>query len=146
MKYLPICHTLIYFNAQTSTSFLTYSMYTWIVKISPTGKTCKDPDTYHQLIKTCQTRNTETNAPDILLRNIALLGLEYRQVTPGNGDCFFEAISDQLIRLDRPHQSAEKLRENVVSFCRQQPILQVHFSYISYYLHNDTNIRQLYMN
>ena len=92
-------------------------------------------------------QSDQRSAQDILLDHISLLGLEYSTPTPGNGDCFFEAISDQLERLGKQKQSAHDLRRNVVSFCRQNPTIQV-IMFTAYFLskiptiHTFSNIKR----
>lgn len=47
---------------------------------------------YSQDSKNRSKNNTEA----ILLSNLKDIGLEYSTLTPGDGNCFFEAVSDQL--------------------------------------------------
>ena len=48
---------------------------------------------------------------------VSTAGLTYRQPpTPGDGNCLFHAMSDQLKRLDMPEQTAAQLRKAVVEY------------------------------
>ncbi|XP_063411137.1 uncharacterized protein LOC134694073 [Mytilus trossulus] len=53
-----------------------------------------------------------------------MVGLEYSTPTPKNGDCFFEAVSDQLIRLGLQRQNPAVLRQNVIDFLEHNPALE----------------------
>ena len=70
-----------------------------------------------------------------LMANLDSAGLSFRGTTPSNGNCFFEAVCDQLLRLDRPHYSPSSLRENVVEFMKQNRSFNV----------IDTNLLKLYL-
>ena len=48
-------------------------------------------------------------------REVASAGLSYRQPpTPKDGNCLFHAMRDQLTRMEKPSQTASKLRAGVV--------------------------------
>ena len=50
-----------------------------------------------------------------LAREVASAGLSYRQPpTPKGGNCLFHAMRDQLTRMEKPSQTASKLRAGVV--------------------------------
>ena len=52
-------------------------------------------------------------------------GLEYHGQTPGNGDCFFEAIASQLRRIGANHCSSALLRKQVTEYILQHPTYEV---------------------
>ena len=52
-------------------------------------------------------------------------GLEYHGQTPGNGDCFFEAIASQLRRIGAEHSSSAQLRQQVTEYIRQHPTYEI---------------------
>lgn len=51
-----------------------------------------------------------------LLENLAQLGLKVRRDVPGDGNCFYHAVSDQHKRLGMPEQSAQHLRKTLVEY------------------------------
>ena len=62
-----------------------------------------------------------SNSCQILKANCQRHGLEIRKETQSNGNCFFEAVFDQLERLGlhgelQKYESALKLRECLVNF------------------------------
>lgn len=84
------------------------------------GVKCKTPaEILKENIARCN-----NNTKDNLLSNIHEIGLQYSTPTPGNGNCFFEAVSDQLKRLGLPLQNASDLRSKVIAFCKENPILK----------------------
>lgn len=85
------------------------------------GFICNDPSEFIKRRNSRSSNNTE----EILHANIHEIGLEYGTPTPGNGNCFFEAVRDQLKRLELPLISAYQLRLNIIKFCRDNPILKV---------------------
>ena len=52
-------------------------------------------------------------------------GLEFHGLTPGNGDCFFEAIASQLRRIGAQQSSSVQLRHDVTEYIRQHPTYDV---------------------
>lgn len=72
-------------------------------------------------------RQGSNNTFELLLKNIKDVGLEFSTPTPGNGDCFFEAVSDQLKRLHLPYQNPIQLRHSVVKFCKENATLKVFY-------------------
>ncbi|XP_072051075.1 uncharacterized protein [Amphiura filiformis] len=62
---------------------------------------------------------------DRLRNNCEENGLKYRGITPGNGDCFFEAVADQLERIDNEYRPiASHLREDVSNYMVKHRVLQ----------------------
>ncbi|XP_072039985.1 uncharacterized protein [Amphiura filiformis] len=59
-----------------------------------------------------------------LKQNCRRLGLQFHGQTPGDGNCFFHAVSDQLNLLGLPSQSAVDLRQSVVTFMRCNSTIQ----------------------
>lgn len=98
-----------------------YNLKFVIVRILLSGLICKSPEDYSQESKNRSKNNTEA----ILLSNLKDIGLEYSTPTPGDGNCFFEAVSDQLKRLGLPPQNAHLLRTNIVQFCKENYVLKV---------------------
>ncbi len=68
---------------------------------------------------------SQTQVVKSLKANCKKLNLAYHGNTPGDGNCFFNAISDQLSLLGLPHQSPWDIRQSVVEFLRRNPSLQV---------------------
>jgi hypothetical protein len=91
------------------------------IQIAIAGLICKNPEDYIQESRCRSENNTES----ILLSNIKDIGLEYSTPTPGDGNCFFEAVSDQLKRLGLPPQNAQMLRSNIVQYCKENSVLKV---------------------
>ena len=60
-----------------------------------------------------------------LKENCTENGLEYHGQTPGNGDCFFEAIASQLRRIGANHSSSALLRKQVAEYIQQHPTYEV---------------------
>ena len=60
-----------------------------------------------------------------LKANCKKLNLAYHGNTPGDGNCFFNAISDQLSLLGLPYESPWDIRQSVVEFLRRNPSIQV---------------------
>ncbi|XP_072029369.1 uncharacterized protein [Amphiura filiformis] len=56
--------------------------------------------------------------------NCKKLNLAFHGKTPADGNCFFNAISDQLNLLGLPHQSPWEIRQSVVEFLRRNPSIQ----------------------
>ena len=81
------------------------------------GKLCDRPDELEQIIEKSVAAYTEQqDVLDRLKRNCSLYGLEYRGLTPGNGNCFFEAISCQMERLALDKIDPDQLRKNVIEY------------------------------
>ena len=71
-----------------------------------------------------------------LKENCSDNGLEYHGNTPGNGDCFFEAIASQLSRIGAAQSGSAisplQLRVKVSEYIRQNPTYEVSSSSISH--------------
>ncbi|XP_072051078.1 uncharacterized protein [Amphiura filiformis] len=62
---------------------------------------------------------------DRLQANCAENGLQYRGITPGNGDCFFEAVADQLDRIGNQYRPiASCLRQDVSNYMAEHRVLK----------------------
>ena len=75
--------------------------------------------------------NNSKSPKNLLDREVGNAGLAYRQLpTPKDGNCLFNAIHDQLVRLGRVSQSATKLRSDLVNYLRSNPATPdgTHFS------------------
>ncbi|XP_072019683.1 uncharacterized protein [Amphiura filiformis] len=60
-----------------------------------------------------------------LQENCAENGLKYRGTTPGNGDCFFEAVADQLKRINNLYSPiASQLRQDVSNYMAEHRVLK----------------------
>ena len=58
-----------------------------------------------------------------LMDNITRSGMKFRAETPGDGNCFFHAISDQLDRLQLPAKHAKELRTMLVKYLQDLPLV-----------------------
>ncbi|XP_052097435.1 uncharacterized protein LOC127732440 [Mytilus californianus] len=86
------------------------------------GKSFQTPDELQIAIKQSIASNEEqTLIVERLKRNCSSHGLEYRGQTPGNGNCFFEAITCQLDRIGADVIAPEQLRTNVVNYISTHP-------------------------
>ena len=66
-------------------------------------------NTCYKIIKSCESEKSKLD------HEVSTAGLTYRQPpTPGDGNCLFHAMSDQLKRLNMPEQTAAQLRKAVV--------------------------------
>ena len=96
-----------------------YSRYNFI-----SGKNCTDPIQLGQFLHQGHNNRQDTSTTR-LKSNILSLGLQYGQLTPSNGNCFFEAVCDQLKRVGQPPLSPQQLRQHVVNYIRANPVLEV---------------------
>ena len=62
---------------------------------------------------------------DRLVENCKSLQLRFRGKTPGNGNCFFEAVASQLQRLGVKNWIDKDLRRCVVQFLENKRVFQV---------------------
>ncbi|KAK3607771.1 hypothetical protein CHS0354_040675 [Potamilus streckersoni] len=89
-----------------------------------TGVSCSDPELLCQVLK--KSTQVASSKQKTLEENCQRVGLKFHGETPGNGNCFFEAVSSQLQRLNCAVQkSAQQLRQDVVAFMKANAILQV---------------------
>ena len=73
-------------------------------------------NTCYKIIKSCESEKSKLD------HEVSTAGLTYRQPpTPGDGNCLFHAMSDQLKRLNMPEQTAAQLRKAVVEYLRAHP-------------------------
>ena len=57
--------------------------------------------------------------------NCKKLNLAFHGKTPADGNCFFNAVADQLDLLELPQQSPAELRKSVVEFLHEHRSVQV---------------------
>ena len=85
-----------------------------------------------QWMTDCQQASDKSASPKSRLdKEVGDAGLTYRQPpTPGDGNCLFHAMNDQLIRLGRVSCSATKLQPDLVNYLRSNPATPdgTHFS------------------
>lgn len=60
-----------------------------------------------------------------LKENCRNLNLTFRNETPRDGNCFFDAVSSQLRGLGLREKSAEEIRENVIDYLMENRNFQV---------------------
>ncbi|EDO34789.1 predicted protein [Nematostella vectensis] len=63
----------------------------------------------------------EVSTKDVLDQQVAAAGCVYRKDVPMDGNCFFYAVNDQLIRLKCPGIPHNVLRQNMVRYLEQNP-------------------------
>ena len=89
-------------------------------------KSCDSPDEMeHAIQRSITVYAEEQSVIQRLKQNCSLYGLEYRGLTPGNGNCFFEAISCQLRRLALDEIDPVQLRKRVVAYIKENDTYQV---------------------
>ncbi|XP_052090922.1 nuclear GTPase SLIP-GC-like isoform X2 [Mytilus californianus] len=92
---------------------------------SPTAgkpKTCFSPEDLDKAIKQSLADYSKQHAVEERLKQYCNFhGMEFLGRTPGNGNCFFEAISAQLERLQLPRRSPERLRQEVTTYLKEKP-------------------------
>ncbi|KAL3888210.1 hypothetical protein ACJMK2_000586, partial [Sinanodonta woodiana] len=85
---------------------------------------CSHPFLLHQFLQKSQ--QAAFSNQSTLEANCLSLGLELHGETPANGNCFFEAVSSQLRRLNCVVQkSPQELRQEVAAFIRANIVIQV---------------------
>ena len=68
-------------------------------------------NTSYKIIQSCESEKSKLD------HEFSTTGPTYHQSpTPGDGNCLFHAMSDQLKRLDMPEQTAAQLRKAVVEY------------------------------
>ncbi|KAL3889457.1 hypothetical protein ACJMK2_001801 [Sinanodonta woodiana] len=93
------------------------------------GVTCANPKLLYQVLYNAT--QGALSSRYTLERNCQNVGLKFHGETPGNGNCFFEAVSSQLQRLKYPVQlSPQQLRQDAVAFLKDNQLLQVSDGYI----------------
>ncbi|XP_072023153.1 uncharacterized protein [Amphiura filiformis] len=98
-------------------------------KLSLASTQYKDPGQFKSILERLQQiwieqQTSESQVVQYLEENCKKLNLAFHGKTPGDGNCFFSAISDQLDLLNLPHQSPSDLRQSVVEFLRRNPSIQ----------------------
>ncbi|XP_072043457.1 uncharacterized protein [Amphiura filiformis] len=93
------------------------------------GTQCKDPAQFKSILERFQQiwidlPVSESHMVKYLEENCRKLNLAIHGKTPGDGNCFFSAVSDQLNLLNLPHQTPSDLRQSVVEFLRRHPSIQ----------------------
>ncbi|KAL3889183.1 hypothetical protein ACJMK2_001533 [Sinanodonta woodiana] len=92
-------------------------------KSSKKGEPCSDPTLLRQLLQKSQQAGSSSQST--LEATCLSVGLELHGETPADGNCFFEAISSQLRRLNCVVQkSPQELRQEVVAFMRTNRVIQ----------------------
>ena len=69
--------------------------------------------------------NEQHHIEQRLTENCRENGLMFLGLTPGDGDCFFYAISSQLERVGAGSYNVAQLRQNCVEYIRQHPTYEV---------------------
>ncbi|KAL3888756.1 hypothetical protein ACJMK2_001116, partial [Sinanodonta woodiana] len=83
---------------------------------------CSDPTLLCQILQ--ESHQAALSRPLALERNCKLLGLEFHSEIPADGNCFFEAVSSQLQRLNIAVQkSPQQLRKEVVAFMETNRVI-----------------------
>ncbi|KAL3888019.1 hypothetical protein ACJMK2_000403, partial [Sinanodonta woodiana] len=87
------------------------------------GVTCPDPKLLCQILQKSQ--QAVFSSQSTLEANCLSVELELHDETPADGNCFFEAVSSQLRRLNCIVQkSPQELRQEVAAFMRTNKVLQ----------------------
>ncbi|KAL3889413.1 hypothetical protein ACJMK2_001757 [Sinanodonta woodiana] len=87
------------------------------------GVTCSDPILLCQILQKSQLAGSSNEST--LEANCLSVGLELHGETPADGNCFFEAVSSQLRRLNCVVQKTpQQLRQEVVTFLRTNRVIQ----------------------
>lgn len=71
---------------------------------------------------------------NILNKNLQKLDLTLRTDVPADGNCFFSAVEDQLIRLGLPAPSPSQLRHDLVNFLHN--VVSFFVLWINWYIYN----------
>ena len=86
------------------------TLFDWLFSDKMPANTC------YKIIQSCESEKSKLD------HEVSTAGLTYRQPpTPGDGNCLFHAMSDQLKRLNMPEQTAAQLRKAVVEYLRAHP-------------------------
>ncbi|XP_078616534.1 uncharacterized protein LOC144884871 [Branchiostoma floridae x Branchiostoma japonicum] len=72
-----------------------------------------------------------------LAARVCELGLTFRDEVPGDGNCMFHAVSDQVLRTEGRNITHLQLREQAVSYLRMNP-RNAHGDHLSDFLSNQT--------
>ena len=72
-----------------------------------------------------------------LQEEVLLSGMQFKQGVPGDGNCFFHAVADQLKRIGEPGYSAADLRKLSVNFLKTNP-LDEEGAHLANYLEDET--------
>ena len=81
------------------------------------GTSCQRPDDLQAAIQQSIAEHEEQlNVMERLKSNCSAIGVEFRGITPGDGNCFFDAISCQLRRLGLDPVGPNQLRKDVVDY------------------------------
>ena len=88
--------------------------------------------------------NNRPNCSSIesLQEEVLLSGMQFRQGVPGDGNCFFHAVADQLKRIGEPGYSAADLRKLSINFLKTNP-LDEEGAHLANYLEDKTGEQYL---
>ena len=89
------------------------------------GSKLSHPSEVIAALEVLQRTSSQGDAEQRLLENCVRAGLTFHGETPGDGNCFFHAVCDQLVMLGLPHQTADELRSSVVDFLKSHPSIKV---------------------
>jgi hypothetical protein len=90
------------------------------------GKRCNNPDDLCKALhESTVSYQNECDVGERLQTNCTAADLQFRGITPGNGNCFFEAVSSQIERLSLPRVSPQELRATVTQFLLDNRMIQV---------------------
>ncbi|XP_078615344.1 uncharacterized protein LOC144884161 [Branchiostoma floridae x Branchiostoma japonicum] len=70
-----------------------------------------------------------------LAAHVSELGLTFRAAVPGDGNCMFHAVSDQVLRTEGKHMDHLQLRQQAVDHLRRNP-RNAHGDHLSNYIPN----------
>ena len=109
--------------------FLRYHNFSFFLSISQ-GQVHLDPIQFADVIERIQQdmisqQMSENQAVKSLEENCRKLQLAFHGRTPADGNCFYNAVSDQLDLLGLQHQSPSEIRQSVVKFLRCNSSIQV---------------------
>ncbi|XP_072036646.1 uncharacterized protein [Amphiura filiformis] len=91
---------------------------------SPPSQKYSSPKEVQKALKDSSTSNSSETSYQRLQTNCQKHNLQFIGNIPGDGNCFFHSIADQLERVNLPHQTHEVLRKEVVQYLRENPVIQ----------------------
>ncbi|KAL3889371.1 hypothetical protein ACJMK2_001715, partial [Sinanodonta woodiana] len=103
------------------------------------GVPCSDPKLLCQILQKSQ--QAISSSQPTLEANCLSVGLKFHGETPADGNCFFEAVSSQLRRLNCVvQQSPQQLRQEVVAFMRNNRVIQASEGtiYLESFIYNES--------
>ena len=89
------------------------------------GSKLRHPSEVIAALEVLQRASYQGDAEQRLIENCVRAGLTFHGETPGDGNCFFHAVCDQLVMLGLSHQTADELRSSVIDFLKSHPTIKV---------------------